>query len=66
MECLCRDKAPIFYLKERELTKADQLLLDRKILEALELYKKELKESPNDSHSQRMVTRLSEFEKASH
>lgn len=57
------DKAPIFYLKERELTKADQLLLDRKIPEAFELYKQTVKENPNDTHSQRMVTRLSEFVK---
>ncbi len=59
------EKTPIFYLKERELTKADQLLLDRKIPEALELYKQAVKENPNDSHSKRMVTRLSQLEKAS-
>lgn len=55
------DKAPIFYLKERELTKADQLLLDHKILEAFELYKQTVKENPNDTHSERMAAKLSEF-----
>lgn len=59
------DRAPIFYLKERELTMADQLLLDHKIPEAFDMYKQMLKDNPNDSHSQRMVTRLSQLEKAS-
>src|SRR5690606_29650512 len=49
---------PFFYLKERELTNADRLLLDNKVDEALEEYKKNYVEDPDDIHSLRMITRL--------
>ncbi len=49
---------PFFYLKERELTNADRLLLDYKVDEALEEYKENYVENPDDIHSLRMITRL--------
>ncbi|WP_017754808.1 hypothetical protein [Calidifontibacillus oryziterrae] len=55
-------KIPVFYLKERTLTDADRLLLDHKIVEALEFYKQAVAADPNDIHSLRMVARLIGFE----
>ncbi|MEN2768433.1 carboxypeptidase-like regulatory domain-containing protein [Ornithinibacillus xuwenensis] len=49
---------PFFYLKERELTKADRLLLEGKTEEALELYQTNYTTNPEDVHSLRMVVRL--------
>ncbi|MCT1577030.1 carboxypeptidase-like regulatory domain-containing protein [Oceanobacillus kimchii] len=49
---------PFFYIKERSMTEADQLLLDKKLEEALETYKADYKDNPDDMHSLRMITRL--------
>ncbi|MEI3604415.1 carboxypeptidase-like regulatory domain-containing protein [Pseudogracilibacillus sp. SE30717A] len=49
---------PFFYLKERELTDADQLLLNNKIEEALHSYEEAYKSDQNDIHSLRMISRL--------
>ncbi|SET36011.1 Carboxypeptidase regulatory-like domain-containing protein [Oceanobacillus limi] len=49
---------PFFYLKERELTEADQLLLDHQPKEALEAYQENYEDNPNDIHSLRMISRL--------
>lgn len=49
---------PFFYLKTRQLTKADQLLLDKKFTEALKAYKA----TPTDKHNQRMIKRLEELD----
>ncbi|WP_047983214.1 carboxypeptidase-like regulatory domain-containing protein [Ornithinibacillus californiensis] len=49
---------PIFYMKERELTNADQLLLDHKIEKALAEYKANYESNPNDIHSLQMIIRL--------
>lgn len=49
---------PFFYLKERSMTEADQLLLDKKLDKALETYKANYKANPDDMHSLRMITRL--------
>jgi tetratricopeptide (TPR) repeat protein len=49
---------PFFHLKERELTKADQLLLDRKINEAFQQYKRDSEVKSNNTHASRMVLRL--------
>lgn len=49
---------PFFYLKERELTKADRLLRNRKIDQALTVYKDNYKKDTNDIHSLRMITRI--------
>ncbi|MBO1004132.1 hypothetical protein [Pseudogracilibacillus auburnensis] len=51
-------KLPIFYLKEREMTKADKLLLDKQVKKALAAYKTAYENDPNDVHSLRMITRL--------
>lgn len=49
---------PLFYLKQRELTKADKLLMDNKAEKALEQYLSNYDANPNDSHSIRMIIRL--------
>ncbi|WP_042142855.1 carboxypeptidase-like regulatory domain-containing protein [Paucisalibacillus sp. EB02] len=49
---------PFFYLKERDLTNADRLLLDYKAGKALDEYKKNYQNNPDDLHSLRMITRL--------
>lgn len=49
---------PFFYLKERKLTVADELLLNREYAKALNLYKQNIKKDPSDVHSLRMITRL--------
>lgn len=49
---------PILYLEERELTEADEQLLDSKLEEALASYKKAVKEDPRDVHSLRMITNV--------
>jgi len=49
---------PLFYLKEREMTKADHLLLNGKAKEALAAYKVAYEKNKNDIHSIRMITRL--------
>lgn len=49
---------PFFYLKQRELTTTDQLLIDGKIQEALNEYKENYKQNPDDLHSLRMIIRL--------
>ncbi|WP_456276641.1 carboxypeptidase regulatory-like domain-containing protein [Bacillus sp. AK128] len=52
------DGIPTFYLKERTMTKADRLVMDRKIEEALTQYKEDYENNSNDIHSLRMITRL--------
>lgn len=49
---------PFLYLRERELTKADELLLDSKLDEALAGYKKAVEKNSEDVHSLRMITKL--------
>lgn len=49
---------PFFYLKERQMTKADQLLLDKKFHEALTAYKTNYENNNDDLHSLLMITRI--------
>lgn len=49
---------PFFYLKERELTAADQLLLDKKPDQALEMYQKNIADDPQDVHALHMLVKL--------
>jgi len=49
---------PFFYLKERRMTKADQLLLDKKLKKALAAYQSNYEKNPDDIHSLRMIVRL--------
>lgn len=56
---------PFFYLKERNMTKADHLLLDKKLNKALAAYKSSYKKNPNDIHSLRMIVRLMNAESSS-
>ncbi|WP_139195394.1 carboxypeptidase-like regulatory domain-containing protein [Mesobacillus persicus] len=49
---------PFFYLKERELSEADQLFLDKKVEQAYQQYKEDYENDPNDRHSLRMIIRL--------
>lgn len=51
-------KIPFFYLKERNMTKADRLLLDKKLKKALAAYQSNYEKNPNDIHSLRMIVRL--------
>ncbi|MED4018218.1 carboxypeptidase-like regulatory domain-containing protein [Sutcliffiella cohnii] len=54
---------PFFYLQERELTEADELLLDSKWEEAYEAYEKSYASNPDDLHSLRMLYRLADLKK---
>ncbi|WP_404350978.1 carboxypeptidase-like regulatory domain-containing protein [Sutcliffiella horikoshii] len=49
---------PTFYLKNRELTKADRVLLKNKPEEALEMYKQNYAEDPDDLHSLLMICKI--------
>ena len=49
---------PFFYLKERTLTAADQLLLNKQPAEALEAYQQMYAKDPNDVASLHMLVRL--------
>lgn len=49
---------PFFYVKKRNMTKADHLLLDKKLNKALAAYKSNYEKNPNDIHSLRMIVRL--------
>ncbi|MEK3771214.1 carboxypeptidase-like regulatory domain-containing protein [Paenibacillus sp. FSL R5-0887] len=49
---------PFFYLKERELTTADQLLLDKKTDQALEMYQQNIADDPQDVHALHMLVKL--------
>lgn len=49
---------PILYLKQRELTEEDELVLDGKLEEALDGYLQKVDADPDDLHSLRMITRL--------
>ncbi|MEA3321819.1 MAG: hypothetical protein U9Q88_17655 [Bacillota bacterium] len=49
---------PTFYLKNRELTKADRVLLKNKPEEALELYKQNYENNPDDLHSLLMISKI--------
>lgn len=50
---------PFFHLRHRELSETDRRFLDNgNIEEALVLYKKDLENDPNDSHSKRMIEKL--------
>ncbi len=51
-------KIPFFYLKERNMTNADRLLLDKKFKKALAAYQSNYEKNPNDIHSLRMIVRL--------
>jgi hypothetical protein len=53
---------PFFYLKEREMSTADQLFLNKKIPEAYKAYQ-ESYEKNNDAQSLRMLSRLKGWEK---
>lgn len=47
-----------FYLKQRKLTKADRLLLDGSLQQAMDAYRGGVEADPNDTESLRMLTRL--------
>ncbi|MGD6871932.1 hypothetical protein ACQCU1_06955 [Sutcliffiella horikoshii] len=49
---------PTFYLKNRELTKADRVLLKNKPDEALDMYKQNYAKNPNDLHSLLMISKI--------
>lgn len=49
---------PFFYLKERELTAADQLLLNKKPDQAIEMYQKNVLDDPQDAHALHMLVKL--------
>ncbi|MEK5582392.1 carboxypeptidase-like regulatory domain-containing protein [Paenibacillus sp. FSL P2-0536] len=49
---------PFFYLKERELTAADQLLLDKKTDQALEMYQQNIADDPQDVHALHMLVKM--------
>ncbi|WP_226680789.1 carboxypeptidase-like regulatory domain-containing protein [Sutcliffiella horikoshii] len=49
---------PTFYLKNRELSKADKVLLKNKPEEALEMYKQNYAEDPDDLHSLLMISKI--------
>lgn len=49
---------PTFYLKNRELTKADRVLLKNKPEEALEMYKQNYAEDSDDLHSLLMICKI--------
>ncbi|CAH1054593.1 carboxypeptidase-like regulatory domain-containing protein [Paenibacillus pseudetheri] len=49
---------PFFYLKERELTAADQLLLDKKPDQALTMYQQNVFDDPQDVHALHMLVKM--------
>lgn len=49
---------PTFYLKNRVLSKADKVLLKNKQEEALEMYKRNYAENPDDLHSLLMICKI--------
>ncbi|WP_017812211.1 carboxypeptidase-like regulatory domain-containing protein [Paenibacillus shenyangensis] len=49
---------PFFYLKNRTLTPADRILLDKNPEEALATYRQDVAANPQDTHALRMLTRL--------
>lgn len=49
---------PMIHLQNRELTSADELLLDGKLKEALQEYKLNVKKDKSDLHSLRMITAM--------
>lgn len=49
---------PFFYLKERDLTAADQLVVDRKLAQALEAYRADYAKDPQDAHALKMLIHL--------
>ncbi|ANF96963.1 hypothetical protein [Paenibacillus bovis] len=49
---------PFFYLKNRTLTTADRILLDKKPEDALAAYREALAANPQDVHALRMLTRM--------
>lgn len=51
-------KLPFFYLKERTLSDADKLLVQKDVKGALQAYKEAYENNPDDLHSLRMITRL--------
>ncbi|CAM3911732.1 carboxypeptidase-like regulatory domain-containing protein [Cohnella lubricantis] len=57
-------RLPFFYLKERTLTEADQLLLAGRMDEALLEYQADYERDEQDSHSLRMIVKLLEVKAA--
>lgn len=49
---------PFFYLKERELTTADRLLLNKKPDQAIEMYQQNVLDDPQDAHALHMLVKL--------
>lgn len=49
---------PFFYLKERELTTADRLLLNKKPDQAIEMYQQNIADDPEDAHALHMLVKL--------
>ncbi|WP_404449600.1 carboxypeptidase-like regulatory domain-containing protein [Sutcliffiella horikoshii] len=49
---------PTFYLKNRELSKADRMLLKNKPEEALKMYKRNYADNPDDLHSLLMISKI--------
>lgn len=49
---------PMFYLKNRELTEADKVLLKNKPEEALGIYKESFEKNPDDLHSLLMISKI--------
>ncbi|KPB03398.1 hypothetical protein [Bacillus sp. CHD6a] len=49
---------PTFYLKNRDLTNADRVLLKNKPEEALDMYKQNYENNPDDLHSLLMISKI--------
>ncbi|WP_108721958.1 carboxypeptidase-like regulatory domain-containing protein, partial [Paenibacillus ihuae] len=49
---------PFFYLKSRTLTAADQLVVDKKLEQALGAYRRDYTANPQDAHSLKMLIHL--------
>ncbi|WP_170289454.1 carboxypeptidase-like regulatory domain-containing protein [Metabacillus lacus] len=55
---------PFFYLKERSMSEADRLLLDKKIQKAYDKYKEDYEKDAEDKSSLRMLARLKGWERS--
>ncbi|KUP24416.1 hypothetical protein, partial [Paenibacillus sp. DMB5] len=56
---------PFFYLKSRTMTAADMLVADQKLEEAMEAYRRDYADNPQDDHALKMLIHLL-FAKHSH
>ncbi|MDO3411975.1 hypothetical protein QWJ34_19590 [Saccharibacillus sp. CPCC 101409] len=53
---------PFFYMKQRQLSEADRLVLDGKLVKALEAYRARVEADPQDVEALRMQLRLTQAE----